>query len=104
MSNEDDILDVVRQLSLLQLKQNILFKRLEKATQGEVDETPRPVTPVTPPPFEIGQAVRIRNPGVLQPKTGHITRIGKGRITVTSDSGIRIARSPKNLTLLHHDH
>jgi transcription antitermination factor NusG len=74
-------------------KDDVQLAQLKKATRGEVDETPRPATP---PPFEIGQAVRIK-PGVLQAKTGRITRIGKDPITVND---AKIAHSPKNLTLI----
>jgi hypothetical protein len=92
MKDEDDIQDIVRQLSALQLKQNILLARLEKATEGEVDETPRP--------FQIGQAVKIKNLGLLQASKGRITWIGKDRITVTAEPGAKIVRAPKNLVML----
>jgi hypothetical protein len=49
--------------------------------------------------FVIGDRVRIRNPGVLQPKRGRIAKIGTTRITVQSDSGKKIIRAAKNLIL-----
>jgi transcription antitermination factor NusG len=90
MENSHDIQDIVKQLSELQLKQNVLLARLQKATkEREADEKP--------PAFEIGQTVGIKNPGPFQASKGRITRIGKDRITITTSSGAKIVRAPKNL-------
>jgi transcription antitermination factor NusG len=91
MENRNDIQDIVKQLSELQLKQNVLLARLHKATteEREADEKP--------PAFEIGQTVGIKNPGPFQASKGRITRIGSDRITVTTSSGAKIVRAPKNL-------
>jgi hypothetical protein len=90
MENNHDVQDVVKQLSELQLKQNVLLARLQKATEErEADEKP--------PVFEIGQTVGVKNPGPFQASKRRITRIGKDRITITTSSGAKIVRAPKNL-------
>jgi transcription antitermination factor NusG len=90
MKNDDDIQDIIKQLNVLHIKQNELLARLERATESEVDETRS---------FELGDTVKVKNPGPFQPTKGRITRIGKNRITVTAQSGAKIVRAPKNLVL-----
>ena len=91
---DDDIEDIVRQLSDLQLQQNKLLARLqERAGAHEVKQDR---------PFKIGDQVTIKNPNPFQETKGRITRIGEGtggRITVTTPKGKKIIRAPKNLAL-----
>ena len=53
-----------------------------------------------PRPFAIGDYVTVKNPNLFQANKGTITKIGNKRITVTSLSGQKIQRAPKNLSFL----
>jgi hypothetical protein len=94
MSKDHEVKDIVSQLQKLQLKQATLIARLERVSESENRERID-----TAREFVIGDRVRIRNPGVLQPKRGRIVNIGTTRITVQSDSGKKIIRAAKNLIL-----
>ena len=99
----------------LQLQQDRLLKRLQAATTP-TRGSGRGATGVasrnrssgqrityggsTTRAFRIGDQVRIRNPGHLQPRAGTVTKISQHRITVTSQSGVTIIRAAKNLELL----
>ena len=61
------------------------------ATSERVSQEPRA--------FSIGDYVAIKNPNPFQVNTGTITKIGKRRITVTTPTGQKILRAPKNLTI-----
>ena len=94
MNKEDDIKDIIKQLSDLQLKQNKLLARLQEKVEASEVKQDRP--------FAIGDTVTIKNPKPFQERRGRITRLGEGkegRITVSTPTGKNIIRAPKNLTL-----
>jgi hypothetical protein len=96
----DEIADLIAQLTQLQVQQTDLLTRLQQATDNQV---PSVVHPRRTPQFEIGDKVSIRNPNPYlpnQPQHGTVTKIGLTRITVTSPSGQKIQRAPKNLILV----
>jgi hypothetical protein len=47
--------------------------------------------------FRLGENVIIRNPGISQPSTGIVVKIGSKRITVQAVDGSLIPRAPHNL-------
>jgi hypothetical protein len=102
----DDIEDIIRQLSDLHLQQTNLLARLETARADEVRRT-RSATQANatseaqqaPRSFAVGDRVRIINPRPLQETRGSITKVGRVRITVTTQSGSKILRAAKNLAL-----
>jgi hypothetical protein len=104
----DDVKDLISQLTRLQLQQTDLLARLDTAVQvqtaliGTSDEA----EPFAQAAFieseptrnlEIGDKVTISNPNLFQANEGTITKIGKKRITVTTASGQKIVRAPKNI-------
>jgi hypothetical protein len=99
-NDNDEIQDLIIQLTRIQLQQTELLARLVTAVDNE-DQQNREVTRQTRPTvaFAIGDRVRIKNPNPLQASKGTVTKIGSKRITVTSRSGIKILRAPKNLVL-----
>ncbi len=124
MRNEDDVQDLISQLNQLQLQQTELFARLEKAigdkdaqTRGvrkedaqtrevaheiEVEQTREFVIAhgiAQIVEFAIGDRVIVKNPNLFQADRGKITKIGNKRITLTTQSGSKILRTPKNLVL-----
>ena len=94
----DDVQDLFEQLNRLQVQQSALLVRLERATvnvnglsgvfESETGE---------PKAFAVGDHVTIKNPNPFQTDKGMITKIGKKRITVTTASGQKIVRAPKNI-------
>ena len=124
MRNEDDVQDLISQLNQLQLQQTELFARLEKAI-GDKDAQTRRVGKedartgevaniievaqtrefvvahevAQTGEFAIGDRVIVKNPNLFQTDRGKITKIGKKRITLTTQSGSKILRAPKNLVL-----
>jgi hypothetical protein len=124
MRNEDDVQDLISQLNQLQLQQTELFARLEKAI-GDKDAQTRRVGKedartgevaniievaqtrefvvahevAQTGEFAIGDRVIVKNPNPFQTDRGKITKIGKKRITLTTQSGSKILRAPKNLVL-----
>ena len=120
----DEVQDLITQLNRLQLQQTELFARLEKAirdedaqTRGirkedaqtreiahkiEVAQTREFVVAhevAQTGEFAIGDRVIVKNPNPFQTDRGKITKIGKKRITLTTQSGSKILRAPKNLVL-----
>ncbi len=120
----DEVQDLITQLNRLQLQQTELFARLEKAvgdedaqTRGirkedaqtreiahkiEVEQTREFVIAhvvAQTVEFAIGDRVIVKNPNPFQTDRGKITKIGKKRITLTTQSGSKILRAPKNLVL-----
>jgi hypothetical protein len=104
----DDVKDLISQLTRLQLQQTDLLARLDTAVQvqtaliGTSDEA----EPFAQAAFieseptrnlEIGDKVTISNPNLFQANEGTITKIGKKRITVTTASGQKIVRAPKKI-------
>jgi transcription antitermination factor NusG len=99
-NDNDEIQDLITQLNRIQLQQTALLARLETAVENEATqnrEISREVRPTGA--FALGDRVRIRNPNPFQATRGTITKIGDQRITVTSRSGSKILRAPKNLEL-----
>jgi hypothetical protein len=97
----DEIPDLIAQLSRLQVQQTELLARLQRAADNEValagdfgQETKEPRE------FAVGDNVAIKNPNLCQANKGKITKIGRKLITVTSLSGHKILRAPKNLLLI----
>jgi transcription antitermination factor NusG len=106
MSNDPDVKDIIAQLQRLQIQQSTLLTRLGQLSQsGQRTDPPpnatRDATPNAAREFEVGDRVRIRNPGVFQPTKGTIIKIGASRITVQARNGTKIVRAPKNL--IHED-
>jgi hypothetical protein len=120
----DEVQDLISQLNRLQLQQTELFARLEKAigdkdaqTRGvgkedaqtrevaheiEVEQTREFAIAhevAQTREFAIGDRVIIKNPNLFQTDRGKITKIGNKRITLTTQSGSKILRAPKNLVL-----
>ena len=107
----DDVEDLIAQLTRLQVQQSELFVRLERATNSSTSSEQRTTREPTtiaidasvteePTTFAIGDRVKIRNPNPFQTDKGEITKIGKKRITVTTASGQKILRAAKNITAL----
>ena len=100
MDRDQEIQDIVNQLGRLQIQQSNLLQRLGRLNESEDhnnNATPPPIT--TARVFAVGDRVRIKNPGLLQPVRGAITNMGKTRITVEARNGTKIVRAPKNLIL-----
>jgi hypothetical protein len=110
----DEIQDLITQLNRIQLQQTVLLARLETAVEHEAalnrelqaEVRPRRAsaagnrTEVRPTrAFVVGDRVCIKNPRPFQENKGTITKIGSQRITVTTRSGSKIIRDPKNLAL-----
>jgi hypothetical protein len=94
----DKIPDLIAQLSRLQVQQTELLARLQRAADNEVallgdfgQEKKEPRE------FVVGDNVTIKNPNLFQANKGKITKIGRKLITVTSPTGQKILRAPKNL-------
>jgi hypothetical protein len=120
----DEVQDLISQLNCLELQQTELFACLEKAirdedaqTRGvrkedaqtrevaheiEVEQTRDFVIAhgvAQTVEFAIGDRVIVKNPTLFQANRGKITNIGNKRITLTTQSGSKIPRVPKNLVL-----
>jgi hypothetical protein len=96
----DEIPDLITQLSRLQVQQTELLARLQRAADNEVasagdfgQETREPRE------LAIGDNVAIKNPNPFQANKGTTTKLGRKRITVTSPSGQKILRAPKSLLI-----
>jgi hypothetical protein len=106
----DDVGDLIAQLTRLQVQQTDLLVRLERATDGSIrfEQGTREPTAVAidvsvteeTAAFAIGDRVKIKNPNPFQADKGAITKIGKRRITVTTTSGQKIVRAAKNIVAL----
>jgi hypothetical protein len=107
----DDVEDLIAQLTRLQVQQTDLLVRLERATHNSIvpsyssdqEGRERTASPVSvsvagdTSAFAIGDRVKIKNPNLFQTDKGAITKIGKKRITVTTASGQKIIRAAKNI-------
>jgi hypothetical protein len=100
----DNVQDLIAQLNRLQVQQTTLLVRLGRATDNEFGheangtrESEHEVNGTRE--FSVGDKVLIKNPNPFQANKGTITKIGKKRITVTTASGSKILRAPKNLAL-----
>jgi hypothetical protein len=114
--------ELITQLNRLQLQQVELFTRLERAIDNEATQNRESVTNdkeyretvandedrqlgrehaarkvSQTREFVIGNRVTIRNLNPFQANKGTVTRIESKRITVTTESGNKIVRAPKNL-------
>jgi hypothetical protein len=120
----DQVQDLISQLNRLQLQQTELFARLEKAI-GDKDAQTRGVRKedahtrevaheieakqtrefviahevAQTVEFAIGDRVIVKKPNLFQADRGKITKIRNKRITLTTQSGSKILRAPKNLVL-----
>ena len=93
---------IVIQLRQLHLQQAVLLERLERlpGNLAEDDGDGRTDTQE----FEVGNQVKIKNPGPFQAAKGTIVKIGKDRITVLARNGTKIVRAPRNLTTIKLEH
>ena len=96
----DRVQELIAQLNQLQIQQTALLVRLDSAIGNETalsgdfgQETQEPRG------FAIGDNVTIKNPNPFQSNEGTITKLGKRRVTVTTPTGKKILRAPKNLTI-----
>jgi hypothetical protein len=96
----DRVQELIAELNQLQIQQTALLVRLDTAIGNETtlfggsdQGTQRPRD------FSIGDNVTIKNPNPFQSNEGTITKIGKRRVTVTTQKGQKILRDPKNLTI-----
>ena len=107
----DNVGDLIAQLTRLQVQQTDLLVRLERATdssirfeQGTREEPTAVAIDVSvteeTAAFAIGDRVKIKNPNPFQADKGAITKIGKRRSTVTTTSGQKIVRAAKNIVAL----
>ena len=113
MSNEDEIRDITEKLQSLQIEQTALIARLarEQATlidrlaRVTEDSRNRQATQATTTrlsrTLQIGDRVRIRNPGPFQATTGKIEKISDSRVTVRTETGSKILRAHKNIILIN---
>ena len=92
MDNSDEIQQLIDQLRRLQLQQNELITRLERARGNERQDSPRARRELA-----IGDKVRIKNPGPFQANKGTVHKIGESRVTVRTASGTKILRAHKNI-------
>ena len=105
MSNKETQ-QLIEQLQQLQIQQQVITRRLALLSTNntrEGEEVANTTTGSREPIYtglKLGDRVKIRNPKHNQGKSGVITKIGKTNITVTSNSGEKIVRAPKNLTKL----
>ena len=105
-NNEKDIADIVVRLQQLQIQQSILLDQLSRINEGNTEAEnnntapdSNHAAPDTPRDFQIGDRVRILNPGRFQARRGVITNIGESRVTVKAPNGTKIQRAPNNLVL-----
>jgi transcription antitermination factor NusG len=96
MDDEDEVQVLIDQLRRLQLQQNELITRLERARGNERQPSPR-ASPRARREIAIGDRVRIKNPGPFQTNKGVVDKIGESRITVRTASGTKIQRAHKNI-------
>jgi hypothetical protein len=100
MNSDQDVKDIIAQLQRLQLRQTELIRDLERLSENRDGNSSAVIVPPdVARGFAIGDQVRIRNPGLLQPVRGTIIKIGATRITVRARNGTKIVRAPKNLVL-----
>jgi hypothetical protein len=121
-NNNQEIKGIVEQLQRLQIKQATLLTRLERVSAAQafavaapaarvpaVEDTgsatssatrePRP-PPTAPRDFDIGDRVRVINPGPGQNPLGIIVKIGPAQIHIRAQNGNEIRRIAKNLIRL----
>ena len=88
------------QQTTIQNEQNELIQQLKNLT---LDHTTLETTNNNteeyqdPDEFQIGETVRILNPGRFQEKSGTICNLGTTRVTVLTKKGRKIIRAPFNL-------
>ena len=99
MNKDEVIKDIVTQLEQLQIQQSDLLQHLGRLSENDNNNNSTTVSPVAARAFAVGDNVRIRNPGRLQPSAGTITKIGRSRITVEANNGVKILRAPRNIIL-----
>jgi hypothetical protein len=97
----DEVQDIIIRLKELNLEQSALLNRLDT-----LRDTPAATAARIPPDpirqIVVGDRVRIRNPGLLQPTSGTVTKVTAKRVTVQGQIGYRVStiiRAPKNLIL-----
>ena len=110
ISEDEEVQHLILQLRRLQLQQEEILTRLERARNRESDRDNANGTSANrntgadenrDRPFAIGDRVIIKNPGRYQADKGTIVRIGRGRFTVQTVSGGKILRVAKNLEIDH---
>ena len=93
----DEIQHLIDELKQLQLQQQQVLTRLERARARESERiTQSPQTRTRE--FAVGDRVRILNPRHLQANHGVITKIGLSRITIKPHTrGVEIIWAHKNI-------
>jgi ribosomal protein S18 len=99
MSDVQEIKDIVTQLQRLQIQQSDLLQRLEQLSEGDKKSTKPQKQVSAARELAIGDLVRIKNPRLLQPSIGTVTKITPKRITVLAANGTSIVRAHKNIIL-----
>jgi hypothetical protein len=94
---EAEIIEIVEQLRLLQVRQTTLLDRLQLATVAADIDRPRRNTANRR--LVLGDRVRVINPRIGQSSTGVVSKITESRTTVTDRHGRTLSRDPKNLVL-----
>ena len=116
MSGNDDIVDIIAQLQHLQLQQADLLTQLRRANQQNVERNHVQQAGIgernanqdnvasevsdTQQDLQVGDRVRILNPGRFQANRGTIIKIGANRVTVQASNGTKIQRAHHNIVIL----
>jgi hypothetical protein len=101
-SGDREVEEITRELEQIRLGQAALTRRQATLTRRLSDiakkatNNPR-LTRDPNRAFAIGDRVHIKNANESQANSGKITRIGSYKITVTTDTGEKITRIPRNL-------
>jgi len=101
MNSEQEVEEIVARLQGLNLEQAELLTRLARLSERSEGNDDRKDTKTRE--FEIGDSVKINNPGPFQATKGTVVKIGKGRITVLARNGTKVVRAPKNLSAIKKD-
>ena len=104
--NNDEVKEIVSRLQRLQIEQSSLIDRLARVTENQpnivIDEpATRATIPIgtTTSSFNIGDRVRVKNPGLLQQGTGSVYKVTDTRVYIRTPNGNTLYRAPKNIAL-----
>ena len=120
MSNDNDIEDIIAQLQRLQLQQTDLLNQLQQANrlhqanrgnaerahqagvndrQVEQDTSVAEVSD-SQQDLQVGDQVRIINPGRFQAHRGTVINFGPNRVTIQTANGNKIQRAHHNVVVI----
>ena len=107
MDKKQEIEEIIKQLSKLQVQQTGILNRLDELTEStDAPDAKRAASPTgrqdPKRPFAIGDRVRIRNPGRFQKDVGNIILIGSARTTVLTTKG-KVQRAQTNLAHINDE-